>query len=235
MQAWQSSLGRADRPGDRLDRQVAERIGAQFARPSRRTIFVGQRAALAGTAGRTARRSSTCRCRRSRARRSAGRPRGRGSPAARPSSRIRSSSTLIVVERTIESSTRSTRLPSSTSRSGVYLVCGLALAAVAAFDERAARVAIADQPFDARHAEPIGHRVGRRLAGVGHRHDDRVVVDRHAFPAAPAPRPAPCAPGRRCGRPACWPRWRSRSTRRSNAPAAGCRRTARSRTGRRRS
>ncbi len=35
---------------------------------------------------------------------------------------MRCNSTFIVVERTIESSTRNTRLPSSTSRSGVYFV-----------------------------------------------------------------------------------------------------------------
>ena len=117
-------------------------------------------------------------------------------------------------------------MPSSTSRSGVYLRLGLALAVAAPFDERAARVAIANQPFERGHLQLEGHRVGRRLAGVGHRHDDRVFVDRHASPAGPAPRPAPCATDTRCGRPSCWPRWRNKSTRRSNAPAAGWGRTA---------
>ena len=87
----------------------------------------------------------------------------------------------MVVLRTIESSTRITRLPSSTSRSGVYLVAALALRRHAAFDEGAAGVAIADQAFAAGQSQVKGHRVGRRFAGIGHRHDDRVFgVERHA-------------------------------------------------------
>ena len=45
----------------------------------------------------------------------------------RPSVRMRPRSTRIVVERTIESSTRITRFPSSTSRSGVYFVSAFCL------------------------------------------------------------------------------------------------------------
>ena len=93
--------------------------------------------------------------------------------------------------RTIESSTSSTRLPCSTSRSGVNFSRTLS-ARFAALDERAADVAVADQPFDRRHAQLEGHRVGGGLAGVRHRHDDR-VRRRAARGPAPAPAwPAPC-------------------------------------------
>ncbi len=60
----------------------------------------------------------------------------------------------------------------------MYLV-GFALAVAAGFDKGAAGVAIANQAFERWHLQAEGHGVGRRLAGVGHRHDDRVVVDRH--------------------------------------------------------
>ena len=81
--------------------------------------------------------------------------------------------------RTIESSTSSTRLPESTSRSGVNFSRTLS-AAVRAFDERAADVPVADQPFDRRDAQCEGHGVGGGLAGVRHRHDDRFArVERH--------------------------------------------------------
>ena len=54
-----------------------------------------------------------------------------------------------------------------------------AVGAVVPLDERPADVAIAHQPFDGGHAQLVGHGVGGGLAGVGHRHDDRVVVERH--------------------------------------------------------
>ena len=41
------------------------------------------------------------------------------------------------------------------------------------------------------------------------------------LPAGPAPCPGAAATDRRCGRPACWPRWRNRSTRRNNGPCVG--------------
>ena len=76
------------------------------------------------------------------------------------------------------SSISSTRLPARTSRSGVYFSLH-AFGAVLAFDERAADVAIADQPLDGRHAQLEGHRVGGGLAGVRHGDDDGVAVERH--------------------------------------------------------
>ena len=115
-------------------------------------------------------------------------------------------------------------MPSSTSRSGVYLRLGLVAAVAAAFDERAARVAIADQPFDATGTLQLD-RPSRRRPPCSCRARARRSCRRRSAPspAGPALRPAPCATGTRCGRPSCWPRWRSRSTRRSNGPAAGCR------------
>ncbi len=89
----------------------------------------------------------------------------------------------MVVERTIESSTRKTRFPSSTSRNGVYLVSALLSAAIAPFDERAARIAIADQAFARGNAQLEGHRVGRRFARVGHGNHDRVLVQRNRLSA----------------------------------------------------
>ncbi len=109
----------------------------------------------------------------------------------------------------------------------------LALAVGAPFDEGAARVAIADQSFQRGNLELESHRVGRRLAGVGHGHHDRVFVDRHRFQPGQFFAQALCGTGRRCGRPSCWPRWRNRSTRRNNGPAAGWRRSDGSRTCRR--
>ena len=79
------------------------------------------------------------------------------------------------------SSTRSTRLPSSTSGSGVYLSLALAARSAVPFDERAADVAVAHQPLDRGNAQLEGHGVGRRLGRIGHRDDDRVGVERNVF------------------------------------------------------
>ena len=79
------------------------------------------------------------------------------------------------------SSTSSTRLPSRTSGSGVYFEPGLGGAVGRALDERPADVAVAHQPFDRGQAQCEGHGVGGGLGRVGHRHDDRVGVERHVL------------------------------------------------------
>ena len=79
-------------------------------------------------------------------------------------------STCIVVERTIVSSTSSTRLPSRTSRQRRVLGFGLASAVGAAFDERPAAVAVAHQPFDARgspSAKAIASAAALLVSGTG--------------------------------------------------------------------
>ena len=42
-----------------------------------------------------------------------------------------------------------------------------------------AAVAVADQAFETRDTQLVGHGVGRRLARVGHGNDDRVAIDRN--------------------------------------------------------
>ena len=54
------------------------------------------------------------------------------------------------------------------------------IAAIRAFDECPPDGSVADQALDRRHAQGMGHRVGGGLRRVGDRHDDRIVVDRHA-------------------------------------------------------
>ena len=127
MQAWQRLLGvEADRPGDRLDRQVAERVGPQLGghlgldlrrqraalQELRREQLADRRHVDAVEAGGDDRRAGHADVDFPRL------PAPAGSAASR---------TFSVVARTIESSTSSTRLPSSTSRSGVYLVSALRL------------------------------------------------------------------------------------------------------------
>ena len=124
----------------------------------------------------------------------------------------------LVVPRTIESSTTTTRLPSSTSR------CALSFTftpkwriGVLRLDERAADVVIADQPEVERQPGLLGVAERGRHAGVGHRDDE---VGRRPAARAPAGGRAPCAPGRRCGRTRCCRGARSRRTRRRSACAA---------------
>ena len=99
---------------------------------------------------------------------------------APPNVRRRSSSTRIVVERTMESSTRNTRLPARTSRSGVYFVSAFFRRPSPPSINVRPAVAIADQAFHRLDAELEGHRIGRRLARVRHGDHDRVLVQRHA-------------------------------------------------------
>ena len=53
-------------------------------------------------------------------------------------------------------------------------------AAIAPFNESAARVAVADQSFPRRNSELVGHRVGGGFARVGDGDDDGVFIQRHA-------------------------------------------------------
>ncbi|MFO0957843.1 MAG: hypothetical protein U0800_10350 [Isosphaeraceae bacterium] len=85
----------------------------------------------------------------------------------------------IVVERTMLSSTRITRFLSTSGR-GVNLTRTLAGAVGVALDEGPKDVSVADQALDRGDPQP-GHRVGRRLGGVGNRDNDRVLIQRHGL------------------------------------------------------
>ena len=100
---------------------------------------------------------------------------------APPRSRISCTRARIVVERTMLSSTRRTRLPARTSGKRRVLEPGLGGAVGGALDERPADVAVAHQALDRGDAQREGHRVGGGLGRVGHRHDDRVGVERHVL------------------------------------------------------
>ncbi len=55
------------------------------------------------------------------------------------------------------------------------------LALGAPLNEGAAAVAVADQAFQARHAEAVGHRVGGGFARIRHGDNDRILVDRQGL------------------------------------------------------
>ena len=84
----------------------------------------------------------------------------------------------LVVPRTIESSTSTTRLPSRMLRTGFSFTLHAEVAdRLLRLDERAADVVIADQAHPHRDARRLGEADGGADAGVGNRHDD-VGLDR---------------------------------------------------------
>ena len=104
---------------------------------------------------------------------------------------------------------------------------GLIRSRATAFDESPPRIAIANQPLRAGNPQPIGHRVGCAFAGIRHRHNDRVLIDGNVFEACQLfPE---CFAGQVNALPvhAYWRHWQSRSIRKSNGLAVGSRQSAR--------
>jgi len=147
--------------------------------------------------------------------RSAGRRRGRGPPWPRRARAGSCTSDFIVVLRTIVSSIR-VPLAARTSRSGVYFSCTRS-ARFCPSMKRPADVTIAEQAFPRRGRparKPSHRRAALPVSGTG-----TTMVSLFSEPCRGSVllgqllaerRPAS---GRRCARPACWRRWRSKSTR----------------------
>ena len=66
------------------------------------------------------------------------------------------------------------------SQGGVFGL-GFFLPRSAALDKRATAVTVANEAFQAGYVQLICHGVGRGLAGIGHGHDDRILVDGLVF------------------------------------------------------
>ena len=147
---------------------------------------------------------------------------------APPRSRISCTRARMVVDRTMLSSTSKTRLPAEDLGQGRVLEPGLGGAVGRSLDERPAHVAVAHQALDRGNLQREGHRIGRGLGRC--RAPERRSCRRRAAPspAGPAPCRARIGSGRPIDRRACWRRWRSRSTRRSNVPASATVRNVRS-------
>ena len=177
-----------------VEREVAERVHAQVGRDLLDGVRRGDQL-LAGAA---------CRCRSSRGRRSAARRRGNG-PPSRPPARTIATRPRLVVPRTIESSTMTTRLPGHHLAHRVVLDLHLGVAArLRRLDEGPADVVVADQAVLQRDARRLGESQRRGVDGVGHGED------------AVAPAPGARAPAAGRGRGGTGPR----SRRRSGCPGA---------------
>ena len=149
---------RAIQPVDRDERQA---VGADQLAPSRPRCAAPPAACCA----------PACRCRRSRNASSAAR-KSACAPRARRPARTISTIFLLVVPRTIESSTRITRLPFSTGPVGGVLQLHAEMAdVVGRLDEGAPDIVVADDAELERNAAlgGVAHRRGH--AGIRHRHD----------------------------------------------------------------
>ena len=123
-----------------------------------------------------------------------------------------------VVPRTIESSTSTTRLPSSSARLALCFSLHAHVAdRVGRLDEGAADIVVADDAEIEGEARRLREADRRRRAGIGHRHDDVGLGRRFR---APARRRCACAPRRRCGPRRSNPAARNRHIRRCRSAAS---------------
>ena len=156
----------ADRPGDGIDRQIAERIGAELGRHFG-LDFRRDRLAVQEVRGEQFAHGGHVDA--VKARRDDGRA-GHADvdflgPAQLPDPPQKHSQRRGADDRILDQD-HSFAFQHFAQRRVFSL--GLALPVAAAFDERPAAVAIADQAFHAGDFQAVGHGVGRRLARVGH-------------------------------------------------------------------